>query len=294
MNGDLFSSLLGVDRVVTYVGYVLLGGTLMFWTLVWPNGRSERRLVVLAAIGTGMMALGALLEPLARLAIDGGPLDYLVSQRVGAALLVRLAALAAMAFFLVDLAAAAVVGWRRLIAWVVVVVLAGSIVAESDVLEGRLAMMTTVTTGVHVLAAATWLGGLVAIIALLAARDDLEEPERLIPRFSRVTMVSVPAIAVTGIVDASVVAGSVTTLATSTYGLVLLIKVGLFALMLAVSRRGRYHATKTAFLLRYETTTKVREIGVIRSLNTVMATELVLALVVLAATSILVGVTPPP
>ena len=71
MSPVLVEAALGLNRIVTYVGYVLLAGTFTFWSLVWPDGRADRRLVRLAVIGTSLLALGTLADPAIRLALGG-------------------------------------------------------------------------------------------------------------------------------------------------------------------------------------------------------------------------------
>ena len=63
MNRELVELALGANRVMLYAGYVLLAGTFTFWSLVWPEGRSDKRLVVLAVTGTGLLFLGTIGAP---------------------------------------------------------------------------------------------------------------------------------------------------------------------------------------------------------------------------------------
>ena len=58
---------------------------------------------------------------------------------------------------------------------------------------------------------------------------------------------SVVTLIVTGIVHALAVAGGVYQLASSRYGLVLLIKVSIFGLMLLMGNEGRKYAARAAF-----------------------------------------------
>jgi hypothetical protein len=63
LNPELLQLALALNRIVTYVGYVLLAGTFAFWSLVWPEGRNDRRLVGLAALGTALMVVGTIGAP---------------------------------------------------------------------------------------------------------------------------------------------------------------------------------------------------------------------------------------
>jgi hypothetical protein len=58
LNPELLQLVVGMNRILTYAGHVLLEGTLAFWALVWPEGRSDRRLVRLAAIGIALVIVG--------------------------------------------------------------------------------------------------------------------------------------------------------------------------------------------------------------------------------------------
>jgi len=157
---DLVDLALGANRVLTYAGYVLLAGTLTFWSIVWPDGRRNRRLVVLALTGIAAMIMGTLAGPAVQLVFGGRLLGDIVSPLGGAAQLVRLAALVAAMVFLPDIISGAVVGWRRIVALSLVVVIAASMVAQSDAIGGPWEIAKIGATGLHVLATCAWLGGL--------------------------------------------------------------------------------------------------------------------------------------
>ena len=133
---DLVDLAIGANRVLSYAGYILLAGTLTFWSVVWPDGRRNRRLVVLALAGTAAMIVGTLAGPAIQLIFGGRLLGDIVTPLGGAAQLARLAALVAAMFFLPDIISGAVVGWRRIVALTLVVVIAASMVAQSNAIGG--------------------------------------------------------------------------------------------------------------------------------------------------------------
>ncbi len=304
MSPELAQLALGVNRVVTYGSYVLLAGTFAFWSLVWPEGRRDRRLVRLAVVGTTLMVVGTVADPVIRLALGGQALGEVVTPLSGAALLVRLAALAATAFFLVDLVRSEIRGWRRVFAIVVVAVIAGSMVVQTDAVGGRWELLKVIATSGHVLATAAWLGGLVALAAVLMPRANpaeldrlipranLAELDRLIPRFSRVALFSVITLVITGTVHALAVAGGMAQLADSRYGLVLLIKIGVFGAMLLLGHYGRKYAARVAFRRVHHQAEVLKNSRGEHSLAVVMGAELVIAFAILATTSVLVMVAP--
>ncbi|HEY6812539.1 MAG TPA: CopD family protein [Propionibacteriaceae bacterium] len=294
MTQDLIDLALGVNRVLTYAGYVLIAGTLTFWSVVWPDGRRNRRLVVLTLAGTAAMIIGTLAGPAIQLIFGGRLLGDIVTPLGGAAQLARLAALVAAMCFLPDIISGAVVGWRRIVALTLVLVIATSMVAQSDALGGPWEVAKIAATGLHVLATCAWLGGLVALAAVLIPGERVRELDRVIPRFSRVAQLSVVTLVVTGTVHALAVAGGVYQLATSRYGLVLLIKITIFGLMLLMGNEGRKYAARAAFRQSHLQPDGPVRVAGISTLAVVMGAELCIAFVILSTTSLLVMVAPHP
>ena len=291
---DLVDLALGANRVLTYAGYVLLAGTLTFWSVVWPDGRRNRRLVMLTLAGTAAMIIGTLAGPAIQLIFGGRMLGDVVTPLGGAAQLVRLAALFAAMFFLPDIISGAVVGWRRVVALSLVLTIAASMVAQSNAIGGHWEVAKIAATGLHVLATCAWLGGLVALAAVLIPGEQVQELDKLIPRFSRVAQLSVVTLLVTGTVHALAVAGGVTQLATSRYGFVLLIKVSIFGLMLLMGNEGRKYAARAAFRQLHQPPEGTVRTSSISALAVVMGAELCIAFVILSTTSLLVLVAPHP
>ncbi len=123
MDPDLAELLAGALRTVLYAGFVLLAGTLAFWTLVWPDGRYNRRQLLLVDAGLAVLAVGTLLVPVVAVVTTGrAPLDAL-SREGWVAVLLRLAVLVAVWAFLSELVDAPIRGRRRLATGGAVVVL---------------------------------------------------------------------------------------------------------------------------------------------------------------------------
>jgi putative copper export protein len=291
---DLVDLTLGANRVLSYAGYVLLAGTLTFWSVVWPDGRRNRRLIALALAGTAAMIIGTLASPAIQLIFGDRLLGDIITPLGGAAQLGRLAALVAATCFLPDIISGAVVGWRRFVALTLVLVIAASMVAQSDAIGGPWEIAKIAATGLHVLATCAWLGGLVALAAVLIPGEKVQELDRLIPRFSRVAQLSVVTLVVTGVVHALAVAGGVYQLASSRYGLVLLIKITIFGLMLLMGNEGRKYAARAAFRQSHRQPDATVRVGGISTLAVVMGAELCIAFVILSTTSLLVMVAPHP
>ena len=291
---DLVDLALGANRVLSYAGYVLLAGTLTFWSVVWPDGRRNHRLIALTLAGTAAMIIGTLAGPAIQLIFGDQLLGDIITPLGGAAQLGRLAALVAAMCFLPDIISGAVIGWRRFVALTLVLVNAASMVAQSDAIGGPWEIAKIAATGLHVLATCAWLGGLVALAAVLIPGEKVQELDRLIPRFSRVAQVSVITLVVTGVVHALAVAGGVYQLASSRYGLVLLIKITIFGLMLLMGNEGRKYAARAAFRQSHAQPGATVKGSGISTLAVVMGAELCIAFVILSTTALLVMVAPHP
>jgi copper transport protein len=156
--------------------------------------------------------------------------------------------------------------------------------------EPWLVAKAVATTG-HLGATAAWLGGLLALAAILVPSAHLEVLHDVLPRFSLIAIVSVVTLVVTGAVHALAVAGSVTALVTSAYGAVLAVKIIVFAVMLLLGNVGRQYAARLA-------KRKVTEIDEsasdqsIRAFAVAVGAEFALATAVLATTAALVHVAP--
>lgn len=96
----------------------------------------------------------------------------------------------------------------------------------------------------HLLAAGAWLGGLLPLACILnrsrGTRDDATLIENVLLRFSGVGYVAVATLVSTGLVNSWFLVGSVSNLLRTTYGQVLLIKLLLFAGMLALAVANRF------------------------------------------------------
>lgn len=201
MGPDQIGTALQVTEVLGHLGYLLLAGTLLFWVLVWPDGVLERTLVGLAVTGVVILTLTTVAPVLLPVLWGGQAWQEVVTPVAGAALMVRLAALAATAFFLPDLLDAPVRGGRAVLCGTVVLALTGALVVSS--LSAPAGTATTVsgipllTLGVHLLAAAAWLGGLVALGALVLRGRRAVLPH-LLPRMSVVAVLSVTVLLLSG------------------------------------------------------------------------------------------------
>ncbi|WP_326651120.1 copper resistance protein CopC [Streptomyces anthocyanicus] len=258
--GGFVGGLYGVGRYVSYTGFAVLVGGAAFVLACWPRGSGVR--VLQRVVVSGWLALTAatLLLLLLRGSYTGSGkfadvfdlnlLGEVLQTKPGAALVSRLLLLAAAALFIAvlfgaydkredeekrDLAFGLAVGGS-----VVAAGLAATWAMSEHASVGLQAGLAMPVDVVHLIAVATWLGGLTALlVALYRGPADTPVPALAVRRFSRVAFGSVIALVVTGTYQSWRQLGSWTAFTDTRYGQLLLVKIGLVAVLVGVAHFSR-------------------------------------------------------
>ncbi|MET7323043.1 copper resistance protein CopC [Streptomyces sp. NPDC005549] len=254
--GGFVGGLYGVGRYVSYAAFAVLVGGAAFVLACWPRGSGVR--VVQRFVVSGWLALTAatLLLLLLRGSYTGsgkvadifdlGLLGEVLQTKSGAALVSRLLLLAAAALFIAvlfgaydkredeekrDLTFGLAVGGS-----VVAAGLAATWAMSEHASVGLQAGLAMPVDVVHLIAVATWLGGLTALlVALYRGPADTPVPAVAVRRFSRIAFGSVIALVVTGTYQSWRQLGSWTAFTDTRYGQLLLVKIGLVAVLVGVA-----------------------------------------------------------
>ena len=238
-------------RGIAYAGAALLVGGTAFMVLLWPHGLAlprPRRLVTtgwlasaVAAIGLflvqGPYAAGTGLATVLDLQLAGDT----VGTRFGLLLLLRLMALAFAAPVLRELVTATepeVRRARRYLAGIGVLFLLTFSLAEHAG-QGDLVPVWAGLDAAHLAAACVWVGGLAVLAYAMLGRSSTADLVAVLPRWSRLAMVTVATLAVTGATQAYRQIGSIAALVNTTYGLLVLAKVAGLCCLLVLANLGR-------------------------------------------------------
>jgi putative copper resistance protein D len=114
---------------------------------------------------------------------------------------------------------------------------------------GPIGNLHVAADALHLVAAAAWIGGLVPLVLLLAAAGRqpvvawASQARDATGRFSTLGVVSVVTLAASGFVNAWILVGSIHALLITGYGRLLMLKLGLFAIMLVFAAANRYRLT---------------------------------------------------
>jgi copper transport protein len=236
--GSSLSPLAVAGLWLLYWGLALLAAAGITGPLVFGWRLPARAGLVLAA-GWLSAAVGILITILAEQAAAGVPLTVLFGAAAGQPLLAQAAAVAVcgVAAFL----AARRPAGRRLA--VLGAAAAGALFVHAQAghaeTQSSIRLLNLADQWLHMLAAGVWVGGLVWL--LLGLRNlDRTARAAAVRRFSQLAFAAVAVIAVTGILRAIPEVGSLGALVSTSFGVTLLIKSTLFAVLMGIAWRNRY------------------------------------------------------
>ncbi|MGW3914775.1 copper resistance CopC/CopD family protein [Streptomyces sp. NPDC005070] len=239
--GDPVSSALyDIARYAAYSGLALLIGAVTFVLASGFPGSVRRLLVTGWWILLGStFALLLLRGPYERgtgvsEVFDPDGLSDTLASRPGVVLVARLALLAAVAFVPPRAPVRDRGAGRGVLVLGVLFSLALAVTwaASEHASAGIQVPAAMVSSVLHLLAMAVWLGGLAALLTALH-RPAEPVPPAVVTRFSRLALTSVAVLAVTGVYQSWRGLGSWDALTSTTYGRLLVVKVALVALLLA-------------------------------------------------------------
>lgn len=237
--------------------------------LVWVS------LAVAAASGViwlVLLAADIYAAPIAQIWRDGGMWTVASETRFGQMLLARLAAAGLLAASLPMRRRSA--DWRLWSAGAIVLAIAVMIgpawTGHAGATPGIAGEFPLAADALHLLAAGAWLGGLPPLAMLLARAWRQKEPRWAtvtaiaVQRFSLLGVISVGTLLASGVANSWYEVGSLNNLFVTSYGQLVLIKIAIFAAMIALASVNRFYLTPrlaTASTVRWLYRTSLAETG---------------------------------
>lgn len=300
-----------VVRGVLFASLLLLVGALVLLLLVWPAGAADGRLVPTMRASTAVAALATVLgmglqgadvagQSLSHAFALGAAVDTL-DTTYGQAAAVRLLGLAALGALVWQMTPSLVrrLPWRVAAQAMSVVVLA-SVGAAGHARTGRWAGLALPVDVVHLLAAATWIGGL-AVLLFVVLPGDAARTTTIAARFSTIAAYAVGLVVLTGLFQSVRQVESLDALRETNYGRLLVLKVvgvAVIAVLGAVSRSLVRNRVATPVLVAAGNVPAggddrpADSVELRRAVRRSVGAEALLAVVVIALTSLLVAADP--
>jgi copper transport protein len=295
-----------VVRWLGFAGMALLGGGWLLLT-VWPEGRDDvraRRLVWAGWLAAVVAALAELLVQGPYVAGAGlgdvtkwSLLDATLHTTYGTAHSDRLLLLAAIAVAL-DMQLREMRRSRiaELVTGALAVGVAVTYGASGHAQAQNPRWLAITSDSTHLAAMSVWLGGLVYLLVAVLPRREPDELRRVLPVFSRVALCAIGVLAVTGTYQAWLGIGVVDAITTTRYGQYVLIKVALFAGLLALGNLSRvavqrHYVRPVAYAMTDDLPAIEDEVDLGPVRRSVLA-EAVIAVVILGVTAVLVAEPP--
>ena len=253
-------------RAIHFSATALTTGTVVFRTLIARPGLKDEPVALavraqtlkVAWIGLAVTALsGVIWLLLQAVSMSGLPLRESMSARVlwtvadqtqfGLVMQIR----SLLAIVLVGCLAVPRRSWTEWLGLAAALGLSAAIAWTGHAAStlGPIGNLHVAADALHLVAAAAWIGGLVPLVLLLAAarRQPVlacaSQAREATRRFSTLGIVSVVTLAASGIINAWILVGSVRALLITEYGRLLMLKLGLFAIMLVFAAANRFRLT---------------------------------------------------
>lgn len=236
-------------RDVEYLSGALLWGGLLFVSTLWPVGADVRRVRTMLTVAwfTGLVATASALVLEGAWIAQLGPSAALHGNVVKSVLKTDFGRQWAAKFLLWFLGVVVLADLLRrgqravtTLPWRVGAFAVGLGVLRIDGMTGHAGdtarpVVAEIADLVHLVALSTWIGGLAVLVVGVLPRRDVIELEHLVPRYSTLAMFSATAIVASGALMAWRMLHGIGQLTSTTWGHLLLLKVGLLAVVLVAA-----------------------------------------------------------
>jgi copper transport protein len=248
-------------KYLGYAGLILVAGPALVLTALWPKRLPRRDPARLGYLGLGLVGLSTVLEVYLQapyenggtlFSASGSDLSAILGSTFGRAHVVRLVVVVIGALLLPLFlhgkggrpvqAVLAIAGVMGIATWG----LAGHPAASNA------PVLTEIADAAHLTSMAIWLGGLVMLVLFVLRRADSKELEAILPVWSNWAALAVTVLILAGTAQALIEVVTVRALFTTTYGTLLLWKIGLLSgvLVAAYFSRRLVQGSKEAPRLR--------------------------------------------
>lgn len=253
----LVATAVSVEQFIGFGGLILVVGPTLVLGALWPRRLDRTGPTKLAFWGLGAVVVASLLGIYLEAPYGNGgslfsagwsEISDVLDTTYGKAELVRIAVALVAGFLLRPTLAGRGGRWDRPL-----LALLGVIAVLTWPLSGHagssdVAALTVVADAIHLSAVAVWLGGLVMLAAFLLRKANSRELTAILPVWSNWATLSVAVLVLAGAAQALIEIGSFGALFHTTYGQLVLVKIGLLAVILGFANAARLIVARHARL----------------------------------------------
>jgi copper transport protein len=242
------SAALSINKYIGYAGLVLLVGPAVMLATLWPRRLSRTGPTRLIWTGVGLVAVSTLIGLWLQVPHGSGgglfegsaaELREVLASPYGTAHIVRLGVLLSISLLLRPLLAGRASRSDLVLLVGLGIVGLGTWPVAGHPVASPIPIVTVVLGTAHVAAAAVWIGGLVVLAGMLLRKANEAELGVILPEWSRWAANAVIVLIFAGLVQAVVEIGVPNALFDTSYGRLLLVKLGLVAVVIAVAGYSR-------------------------------------------------------
>jgi copper transport protein len=247
-NDPLVSTLVSVMQFIGFAGLCLVVGPALVLIALWPRRLDRRAPTKVAFVGLGAVAgatvLGLYLQApygtgSSLFGIRGSDISDVMDTHFGQALMVRLAVLVMCAFLLRPVLAGRGTKTDHVLLGVLAAIGIGTWPFAGHPTASSVPPLTVIADEAHLISVSIWLGGLFMLAAFLLRRANARELGAILPVWSNWATLAVTVLVLGGTAQALIEIGSFNSLFHTTYGQLVLVKVGVLAVILAFAAGAR-------------------------------------------------------
>ncbi len=237
-----------VEQFIGFAGVILVVGAALVLSALWPRRLDRRGPTRLAYWGIGAVIFGSALgiylqAPYGNggglFSASGSDVADVLDTTYGKAHLVRIAVALVSLFLLKPVLAGRGGRWDKplLIGLGVIGILTWPLAGHPGASD--VAPLTVIADAIHLSAVSVWVGGLVMLLVYLLRKANARELSAIMPVWSNWATLAVTVLVLAGVAQALIEIGSFSALFGTTYGRVLLVKIGLLAVILIFANIAR-------------------------------------------------------
>lgn len=242
------STAVAVMQFIGFAGLCLVVGPTLVLIALWPRRLAREVPVRVAYVGLGLVTVAALgglylQAPYGAgtglFSASGSDVSQVIDSTFGRALMIRIAIVVVCAFLLKPVLAGRGTKTDHVLLTVLGVIGLGTWAFAGHPAQSSVPPLTIIADVAHLASVAIWLGGLLMLAAFLLRQANARELTAILPVWSNWATLAVTVLVLGGTAQALIQIGSISALLHTTYGQVVLLKVGLLGVILLVAAGAR-------------------------------------------------------